>query len=60
MRLFGRKPSDDEVEDRCPHCGERVPEGAAQCMMCGVDLRPFRGSSDSRELRTPEADSPAR
>jgi hypothetical protein len=41
MRLFGRKRSNDEPEKRCPHCSEPVPEGALECMMCGVDLRPF-------------------
>jgi hypothetical protein len=60
MRLFGRKPLDDEVEERCPHCGEPVPDGAAQCMMCGVDLRPFRETPGSEELKSPETDSPAR
>ena len=42
MRLFRRERNDDEVEERCPQCGEPVPEGAVECMMCGVDLRPLR------------------
>ena len=60
MRLFGRKPIDDEVEERCPHCGEPVPDGATQCMMCGVDLQPLRGMLGSEGLKSPETDSPAR
>jgi hypothetical protein len=48
MRVFRRRQSADEVEERCPHCNEPVPEGAMECMMCGVDLRPLReaGSRD--------------
>jgi hypothetical protein len=60
MRLFRRKPADNEVEERCPQCGEPVPDGAAQCMMCGVDLRPFRGTPGTQEFSTPETSSPAR
>jgi zinc-ribbon domain len=41
MGLFGRKRREDEVEERCPHCNEPVPEGAVECMMCGIDLRPL-------------------
>lgn len=37
MRLFKRKtPIDDAV--RCPECGERVPENAHECAMCGHEL----------------------
>jgi hypothetical protein len=37
MRLFKRKaPIDDAV--RCPECGERLPDGADECAMCGRDL----------------------
>jgi hypothetical protein len=39
MRLFKRKPDDDEDVMRCPSCEERVPEGAVECAMCGRDLR---------------------
>jgi hypothetical protein len=42
MRLFGRKRSNDQPEERCPHCSEPLPEGALECVMCGVDLRPLR------------------
>lgn len=54
MRLFGRKRSNDEPEERCPQCGEPVPDQAVECMMCGVDLRPLRGrtSSEERESST--------
>ena len=61
MRLFRRKkPADNELEERCPQCGEAVPDGAAECMMCGVDLRPFRGTPGGEELKSPETDLPAR
>ena len=43
MGLFGRKRRHDEAE-RCPHCSEPLPEGAVECMMCGIDLRPHRGT----------------
>jgi hypothetical protein len=59
MRLFGRKRNDDEVEERCPQCGEPVPEGAAECMMCGVDLRPFRGVASDEEAVSSKTDSAA-
>ena len=39
MRLFKRKPDDDEDVVRCPSCDERVPEGVVECAMCGRDLR---------------------
>jgi zinc-ribbon domain len=60
MRLFRRKRSDDETEERCPQCSEPVPEGATQCMMCGVDLRPLRGARTGDEPRVAETDTPAR
>jgi zinc-ribbon domain len=59
MRLFGRKRNDDEVEERCPQCGEPVPEGAAECMMCGVDLRPFREVASDEEAASSKTDSAA-
>jgi hypothetical protein len=51
MRLFPRKkqPLDDDAE-RCPRCRERVPEGAAECMMCGIGLAPFREADPERSL----------
>lgn len=50
MALFRRKPIVEDEVERCPRCGERVPEGASECAMCGVALRPLRASS-----RTPQA-----
>ena len=47
MRPFRRKSKtilDDDAE-RCPRCTERIPAGASECAMCGVDLRPLRSSS---------------
>ena len=34
MSLFKRTAAEDEVI-HCPVCGERVPEGATDCAMCG-------------------------
>jgi hypothetical protein len=56
MRLLGRKsiPRDD-ASPRCPLCMEKVPEGATECAMCGVDLRPLRASarpSQTDEVRS--------
>jgi zinc-ribbon domain len=59
MRLFGRKRSNDEVEERCPHCGEPVPDQAVDCMMCGVDLRPLRGRQSSEELESSTSPPPS-
>ena len=42
MRLFRRKATSEDEGERCPRCRERVPEGADECLMCGVDLRPLR------------------
>jgi uncharacterized protein with PIN domain len=50
MGLFGRKRKADEVEERCPHCNEPLPDEATRCMMCGVDLRPLREGAE-RESR---------
>jgi uncharacterized protein with PIN domain len=44
MGLFERKRRHDEAEERCPRCSEPLPQGAAECMMCGTDLRPHRGT----------------
>ncbi len=41
MRLFRRSRVDEPENTRCPQCGERVPEGADECRMCGADLRAF-------------------
>jgi zinc ribbon protein len=60
MRLFGRKRRDAEVEERCLHCGEPVPQGAAECMMCGMDLRPFGAASDAEAPKASETASQAR
>lgn len=50
MGLFKRKPVIEDDGERCPRCGERVPEGANECAMCGVDLRPLRSSSGGRQV----------
>ena len=54
MRLFRRKETIEDDRERCPHCSERVPEGASECAMCGIDLRPLRSSHDqTRTERAP-------
>jgi hypothetical protein len=45
MRLFRRKPTMDIDDLPCPRCTERVPEGATECDMCGLDLRPLRSGA---------------
>ena len=51
MRVFRRKrlPLDDGAE-RCPRCRERVPEGAVECMMCGLALIAFREADPTRTV----------
>jgi hypothetical protein len=58
MRFFRRKRSDET--ERCPRCSEPVPEGAAECMMCGLPLEPFRAALSSEEAETQTADRPNR
>ncbi len=60
MRLVGRRRSKDDVEERCPHFGEPVPEGALERLMCGVDLKPLRRDSSDEGAEAAQADSPAR
>ena len=55
MRLFGRKRSDPMLVERCPRCHEPVPDGAAVCKMCGVDLQRLRDAPSGEE---PEARDP--
>ena len=56
MRLFRRKQSEEDLEERCPQCSEPIPQGADECMMCGVGLRPFRGDSRYEEPSPHELD----
>ena len=51
MGLFGRKSRHDEAEERCPRCSEPLPEGAVECVMCGIDLRPLRGERADEVLQ---------
>ena len=53
MRLFGRKRSEDETEERCPYCSEPIPEGAADCKMCGAALKPTPAAAHSAEDEAP-------
>jgi hypothetical protein len=55
MRLFRRKTTIEDHRERCPHCAERVPDGANDCSMCGVDLRPLRSSSRTAQVEEEEA-----
>jgi hypothetical protein len=45
MALFRRKQLNEEDDERCPNCRERVPGGAVTCMMCGLALEPVRDRS---------------
>jgi hypothetical protein len=60
MGLFRRKREQDEPEERCPQCGEPVPDGAPACMMCGADLRPLRQVQSGNGVDAVEAGSPSR
>jgi hypothetical protein len=41
--LFRRKQAGlEDDSERCPRCRERVPDGAVECMMCGLALAPVR------------------
>ena len=51
MRLFGCKHSEDENEERCPYCSEPIPEGAADCKMCGAAIKPTPPGSAQRGRR---------
>ena len=53
MRLFRRKTTMEVDGPHCPRCIERVPKGATECGMCGLDLRPLR--STAANPRTDEA-----
>jgi predicted amidophosphoribosyltransferase len=55
MGLFRRKRASEEPEDRCPQCGEPLPEEAVQCMMCGTDLRPLQEMRSSDDLENLDA-----
>jgi zinc-ribbon domain len=57
MRLIGRKHSEDENEERCPYCREPIPEGAAECMMCGAAITPTDGAAGSTEDEAPPGGS---
>jgi hypothetical protein len=50
MSLFRRKPLNEENDERCPNCRERVPEGAVTCMMCGLALEPVRDASGDARM----------
>ncbi len=59
MGLFRRKRGSDEQAERCPQCGEPLPEEAVECMMCGTDLRPLRRERGPDGVEPVEADSSA-
>jgi ribosomal protein L37E len=45
MGLFRRKKTTEDDRERCPRCGEPVPERADECAMCGLDLKPFHSDA---------------
>jgi hypothetical protein len=60
MGLFRRKRSDEEEVTHCPHCGEPVPEGAVECMMCGVALQPLGDRPSDAEVESTHGDRAGR
>jgi hypothetical protein len=60
MGLFRRKRSDEDEEERCPYCGERVPDGAAECVMCGTALEPLRAAGRDTSMEASAAVRPNR
>jgi rRNA maturation endonuclease Nob1 len=44
MGLFRRNSNVEPEGERCPLCGERVPDKADDCKMCGANLKPLRPS----------------
>ena len=44
MGLFRRNTNAEPEVEHCPLCGERVPDGADECKMCGANLKPLRPS----------------
>jgi zinc-ribbon domain len=60
MGLFRRKRSDEDEEERCPYCGERVPEGAVECVMCGTALEPLRAAGRDARMEASAAERPDR
>ena len=53
MGLFRRKQLNEEDDERCPNCRERVPEGAVACVMCGLALEPVRDAARDSEAKRP-------
>jgi hypothetical protein len=45
MGLFRRRKTTYENRELCPRCGEPVPEHADECVMCGLDLKPFHSQT---------------
>ena len=57
MGFFRRKTSGDDDAERCPRCQERLPDGAVECMMCGLALEPLRGVPRTDEAKASSAQS---
>jgi hypothetical protein len=53
MGLFRKTARGDHDDERCPRCRERLPDGALECMMCGVTLKPLRGTPRNEEAKAP-------
>jgi hypothetical protein len=52
MGLFRRKATVEDEPERCPLCGERLPDDADECAMCGADLKPLGMGVESRPNRS--------
>jgi hypothetical protein len=58
MGLFRRKAMSEDDSERCPRCRERLPEGAVECMMCGLALEPLLGAPSNEQANAPEGYRP--
>jgi hypothetical protein len=58
MGIFRRKTSGHDDAERCPRCRERLPDGAVECMMCGLALEPVRGVPRTDEAKASSVDGP--
>ena len=53
MGLFRRQKKIEHEGEECPRCGERIAEGADECAMCGLDLKPFLPAVARHQWKTP-------
>jgi len=59
MRLFKRKNRGD-IARRCASCGERLPDGAHVCAMCGAGVGTADSDVQEREVQNASPDDTRR